>query len=169
MTIVESDQALAPALGIDLVSRTKEFEDAYVARDVDRLLALFADDAELTWAPGTFRGKDEIRKALEWDVRLSPTASVRDVGCGMVVSGQTVVWERVVSSTAEGIPYEEPAVTVYQFDGEGRIVRLRSYYDKLALMHQVASRYPGVKGWVFRKVTGYLVALGSKGLDVPSR
>lgn len=112
--------------------------------------------------------RDDVASlVLEWDVRLSPTASVRDTGRGVVVSGRTAVSERVVSLTAKGIPYEEPAATVFEFDDQGRIVRLRSYYDKLALMHQIASRYPGFKGWVFRRLTGYLVALGSKGLDAP--
>lgn len=173
MTII-SDPCLAPVAAPrpvvqvtpDIVSTIEEFRDAYVARDVERMLALFADDAELTWAAGTFRGKDAIRKVFEWDIRLSPTAEVRDAGCGVVASGRTVVWERVVSLTADGVPYEEPAVTVYELDDEGRIVRLRSYYDKLALMHQVASGYPGVRGWVLRRVTGFLVALGSRGLDV---
>jgi len=148
-----------------LAGRIEEYRDAYQARDLDRILALFTDDAEVTVAPGTFRGKDEIRKLFDWDARLSPTASVRDAGVGVVVSGQTVVWERVVSLSYESIPYEEAATTVVEFDDAGKIRRLRSYYDKLALMDQIASRYPGIQGWMFRRLTGYLVAQGSKGLD----
>ena len=148
-----------------LAGRIEEYRDAYQARDLDRILALFTDDAEVTVAPGTFRGKDEIRKLFDWDARLSPTASVRDAGVGVVVSGQTVVWEHVVSLSYESIPYEEAATTVVEFDDAGKIRRLRSYYDKLALMDQIASRYPGIQGWMFRRLTGYLVAQGSKGLD----
>jgi hypothetical protein len=55
------------------------------------MLALFADDAEFTLAPGTFRGKEEIRKVLEWDVRLSPTASVREAGIGVLAGGHAAV------------------------------------------------------------------------------
>lgn len=164
--VADDSRARRDAGQSDPGARLEEYRDAYLARDVDRMIELFADDAELTWAVGTFRGKDAIRKVLEWDVRLSPTASVRDAGCGVMVSGRTVVWERVVSLTAEGIPYEHPAVTVFELDDEGRIRRLRSYYDKLAVLDRVASRYPGLRGRVFRRVTGYLVALGSKGLDV---
>jgi ketosteroid isomerase-like protein len=143
----------------------QEYRDAYQARDVERMLALFADDAELTLAPGTFRGKDAIRKLLDWDVRLSPAATVRDAGIGVHVAEHTAVSERVISLTFEGIPYEEQAVTVFEFDEEGKIRRLRSYYDKLALMDEIASRYPGIRGWIFRRLTGFLVAQGRRGLD----
>jgi hypothetical protein len=73
------------------------------------MLELFADDAGPTWAGGTFRGKDAIRKVLEWDGRLSPTATVRDAGIGVISADHAVVSERVVNLTAEGIPYEERA------------------------------------------------------------
>jgi ketosteroid isomerase-like protein len=155
-----------PARHESQLRRTVEdYRSAYQARDVEGMLALFTDDAELTVAPGTFRGKDAIRNLLDWDARLSPTATVRDAGVGVLVCGQTVVWEHVVSLTYESIPYEEEATKVFEFDDGGKIRRLRSYYDKLAIMDQIASRYPGVQGRIFRKLTGYLVAQGSKGLD----
>jgi hypothetical protein len=103
---------------------------------------------------------------LEWDVRLSPTAVVRATGTGVIASDHTVVSERVVNLTAEGIPYEEQAFTVVELDDRGLIRRLRSYYDKLAIMHQIASGYPGLRGRIFRALTGYLVRLGSKGMEV---
>lgn len=152
----------------ELARRVEEFSDAYQARDVDRLLALFTDDAEVTAAPGTFRGTDEIRRFFEWDVRLSPTASVRRTGIGVLVAGQRAVRESVIAATAEGIPYELPGLSVFEFESDGRIRRLRSYYDKLALLDRIASRYPGIKGRIFRRLTGYLVAQGEKGLERPS-
>ena len=93
---------------------------------------------------------------------------MRDRGSGVLVSGHVAACEHVTSATYEGIPYEEPAAKVFEFDDAGKIRRLSSYYDKLALMDQIAARYPGVKGRVFRMLTGYLVAQGSKGLDVSS-
>lgn len=168
-SIPEPAVTSAPAGGEDAIRRSvEEYLAAYEARDLDRLLALFADDAELTVAPGTFRGKDAIRRLYEWDAELSPTVSVRDRGSGVLVSGHVAACEHVTSATYEGIPYEEPAAKVFEFDDAGKIRRLSSYYDKLALIDQIAARYPGVKGRVFRALTGYLVAQGSKGLDVPS-
>jgi ketosteroid isomerase-like protein len=148
------------------IALSERFREAYEARDVERLVELFADDAELTWAVGTFRGKDAIRKVFEWDIRLSPTAVVHDAGIGVVALGHTLISERVVNLTAEGIPYEERAVSIMELNDDGLIRSLRSYYDKLAIMQQVASGYPGIRGRVFRAVTGSLARLGSKGLEV---
>lgn len=78
--------------GSELARRLEAYRSAYEARDVDGMLALFADDAEVVAAPGTFRGKAALRKLFEWDVRMSPTATVRDAGLGVLVSGRTVVW-----------------------------------------------------------------------------
>jgi ketosteroid isomerase-like protein len=69
----------------DVTRRVENFRAAYEARDIDRTLELFADDAEYTLAPGAFGGKPAIRKLLEWDARLSPTATIRDTGIKMLV------------------------------------------------------------------------------------
>jgi ketosteroid isomerase-like protein len=53
----------------ELARRVEDFRTAYQARDVGGMLALFADDAELTAAPGTFRGKAAIGKFFAWDAR----------------------------------------------------------------------------------------------------
>jgi hypothetical protein len=63
---------------------------------------------------------------------------VGDAGIGVIVADHTVVSERVVSLTGEGIPYEERAVTVAEFDDRGLIRSFRSYYDKLAILDQIA-------------------------------
>jgi ketosteroid isomerase-like protein len=41
----------------ELARRVEEYRTAFQARDVEGMLELFADDAELTAAPGTFRGR----------------------------------------------------------------------------------------------------------------
>ena len=166
MTVAPTVEPAAREVESEIRGRVAEYVSAYEARDIDRLMELFADDAEVTLAPGTFRGKQAIRKVFEWDAKLSPTASVRDRGVGLLVSGRTAVAERVILLTYKGIPYEEEVTTIVEFDDHGLIRRWRSYYDKLALMHQIASRYPGIQGRIFRRVTGYLVAQGRKGLDV---
>jgi ketosteroid isomerase-like protein len=165
-SIPESTTASVDSLGEDAIRNTvEEYLAAYEARDLDRLIALFADDAELTVAPGTFRGKGAVRRFFEWDAELSPAVSVRERETGVLVSGHVAACEHVTSATYKGIPYEEPAVKVFEFDDAGKIRRLRSYYDKLALIHQIAAGYPGLRGRAYRALTGYLVALGRKGLD----
>jgi ketosteroid isomerase-like protein len=152
----------------ELARRVEDYRTAYQARDVGGMLALFADDAELTAAPGTFRGKAAIRKFLEWDARVSPAAAIHDTGLGVLVVGRSVVWERQVLETAEGVPFREDAVTILEFDDAGLIRRYRSYYDKLRVLDQITSGMSGVYGWFANKLVGYLVALGKKGLDTSS-
>jgi ketosteroid isomerase-like protein len=149
-----------------LIELVGQYREAYQSRDLGQMMELFAEDAEVVWAAGTFRGKDTIRKVLEWDFESSPTASVRDVGIGIITVGRTAVWERVVDLTADGIPFVEQGVMIIEVDEHCRIRSLRSYYDKLGILHQIASEYPGLQGGVFRALTGYLVRQASKGLDV---
>jgi hypothetical protein len=44
----------------------------------------------------------------------------------------------------------------------------RSYYDKLAVLDQITSGMSGIYGWFAKRLVGYLVALGKKGLDTSS-
>ncbi len=152
----------------ELARRVEEYRTAFQARDVGGMLALFADDAELTAAPGTFRGKAAIRKFLQWDARVSPVATIHDTGLGVLIVGRSAVWERQVLETAEGVPFREDAVTILEFDDAGLILRYRSYYDKLRVLDQITSGMSGIYGWFANKLVGYLVALGKKGLDTSS-
>jgi limonene-1,2-epoxide hydrolase len=152
----------------ELARRAGEFRAATQDRDVEHLLALFADDAEVTMAPGTFRGKTAIRKFFEWETRMAPVATSKDAGVGLVVAGRSVVWECQVSETVQGVPYTTDAVRILDFDDAGLIRRYRSYYDKLDVMEKIASGMSGAYGWVARALIGYLVAQGKKGLDTSS-
>lgn len=166
MTVAPTAEPATPLREAEIRATIAEYVAAYEARDIDRILALFADDAEVTVAPGTIHGKADIRKLYEWDARLSPAPRVRDSGAGVLVSGHVASCEHRISMTYEGIPYEEAIARVFEFDDAGLIRRLRSYYDKLAIMDQIASGLPGIQGKVFKRVTAYLVAQGRKGLDV---
>ena len=152
----------------ELAQRAEEFRSASQDRDVERMLALFADDAQVTMAPGTFRGKAAIRKFFEWETRMAPVATSKDAGLGMAVVGRSVVWECQVSETVQGVPYTTDAVRILDFDDAGLIRRYRSYYDKLDVMEKIASGMSGVYGWVARALIGFLVAQGKKGLDTSS-
>lgn len=143
-----------------------QFRAAYLARDVDAMIALFADDAELVAAPGAFRGKAEVRRFLAWDAELSPSATADDVGVGACALGDRVaVWERQLHLTYEGVPYDEDVATVIELDHDGLICRYRSYYDKLAVIQQVAGGLPGVGGWFTKQIVDVVVAAGSQGLE----
>ncbi len=148
-----------------LRAAVEQLRAAYLARDVPAMLALFSEDAELVAAPGVFRGKEAVGRFLRWDAQLSPTASIEDVGVGICVAGPVVVWERLIRLSYEDIPYNEDVATILEFDEAGLIRRYRSYYDKLAVIDQIAAGLPGTGGWVTRGVVGVLTAAGSMGLE----
>jgi len=141
------------------------FRDAYDARNVDAFVELFAERGDWTLGAGTFVGKAAIRRVLEWDVRFSPTASSRPLGITSVVSGNVAVNERLLEQSAEGIPYTCPAVTVLELNEAGEIEHARSYYDRLAIFGQVASTYPGIKGWLFRRIINFMIGQAEKGVE----
>lgn len=141
------------------------FREAYDGRNVDAVLDLFADDGDWRLGPGTFTGKAALRRVLEWDAKLSPVASSRPFGIDTVVCGRVAVTERVVEQAVEGIPYTCPVVTVFEVNAAGRIQHARSYYDKLPILQQVASRHGGVKGWLLRRLVNSLIRASTKGLS----
>ena len=144
------------------------WREAYDRRDVEGVLDLMADDVVWVLAPGAFTGKEEVRRFLEWDARLSPTVGGRLSGIGILVKDNVVaVMERLAEASAEGITYHYPIVTIFELGDDGKIRRMRSYYDKLAIIQRVANTYPGVKGWVLKKLVHFLVAQGEKGLERP--
>jgi ketosteroid isomerase-like protein len=150
--------------GLNIEAIVGTFHAALENRDVEGALALFADDAVWTLSPGDFSGKEGVRKVLEWDARLSPIDRTRQAGIGLVVLDGLAIEEAMVEEEYEGIRYEYPCVRIFEFDDAHRIRRLRDYYDKLAIEQQVAARYPGLKGWFFRRVINVIVAQGEKGL-----
>ena len=146
----------------EVVSR---FAAAYEARDVDAVVGLFAEDGDWRVGAGTFAGLDAVRRLFEWDVSLSPSLTSKEEGVGMIVKGNVAFRESRIAQTADGIPVDYPVLTVYEVNGDGRLQHVRSYYDKLGLMHDIAQKYPGIKGWFFKKTVNMLVAQGEKGLE----
>jgi len=47
---------------------------------------------------------------------------------------------------------------VYEFDDELKIVRKHNYYDKLAILRQIATALPGAKGMAYRLLLRILSA-----------
>lgn len=139
------------------------FHEAFQARNVEALAAAFSPDAEFTAAPGTFRGRDEVRAVVQWSVDLSPIAVVRDTG-GIVVQGRTAIWEGEIAERYEGIDYSYPIVEVYEFDDDLKIRRLHNYYDKLAILRQIAAGLHGVQGVIYRFLLQRVVDAGETGL-----
>lgn len=108
--------------------------------DVDALVALFTEDAELMnlamVEPST--GKEGARRF--WDKYLSVFEHIHSEFTNVVESDTASVLEwvsRGTLSTAEEITYR--GVSVLEFK-DGRVQRFRTYYDSAAFLPQGAKR-----------------------------
>ncbi|MEZ5118241.1 MAG: nuclear transport factor 2 family protein [Candidatus Nanopelagicales bacterium] len=90
--------------------------DAFEARDVEATVGAYASDGQVTAAPGTFRGHEEVRRSRSGPWRAGRLPSVRDTG-GTVVHGRTVIWEGEISEEYDGIAYTYPIVEMRGDDG----------------------------------------------------
>jgi ketosteroid isomerase-like protein len=144
-----------------------QYEAASERRDVKAMLELFADDAVIVIAPGAFRGKEAIRRVLDWDARTSPIVRCRPLGLGLLIKGNTAVREVVVETAYEGIAYEYANLVAFEFNDDGKIRARRSYYDKLGIAQRIARHLPGIQGYLLRLMVNYLVSQGEKGLHTP--
>jgi ketosteroid isomerase-like protein len=128
----------------DLIANAKKFFAAYDAHDVERMLALCADEALGRYTP---YGRDSvvpIRGGLDGIWRAFPKAvpNFRVEIVEMLVEGNTVVIQAVMSGP---IPAEVPGIAkkaqvvfiphayFLRFDTRGKITRLDAYWDNTVL------------------------------------
>jgi limonene-1,2-epoxide hydrolase len=144
----------------------RAFHQAFQDRDVEAMVAAYALEGQVTAAPGTFRGHEEVRTIVQWAVDTSPVATLRDTG-GTVVHGRTAIWEGEITERYGDIDYTYPIVEVYEFDDDLKIARKHNYYDKLAILRQIADRLPGIQGAVYRFLLDRVIDAGETGLTTP--
>jgi ketosteroid isomerase-like protein len=117
-------------------STLSAYFDGINSERYNEVAALFAPETELR-APGTapLRGRAEVEGYYR--AALGPYPRHRDEPTRTLVSGRTATVEiRFTGELASGAPIEFDAVDVFDFDHQGQIVRLTSWYDS----HDVRSR-----------------------------
>lgn len=133
------------------------------AGDADRIVACFADDAEMVTVHGVYRGKEAIAAYWRWMCAERSDADFREIGLGRLACGDTVIREVIESGRTAGVHYEVPIMGCYTFDEAGRIRRLAAYSDTWAVAKQIAAQSHGVQGLIFRSVVGMLDKASSRG------
>lgn len=118
----------------------RDFLAALKRSDVDEVVGFFSPDAVWTDGPrGIYRGVDAIRTEVESQVQLVPSITV-DVR-NLVASGGTVMVERADIFETQGRSFDLEVVGVFEVDDDGKITRLRDYYDLSSLMDRVAAAF----------------------------
>ena len=108
-------------------------------RDVEKAMALFADDASWIVMPGgTCYTKADIRKYLEKIFKTYEKFHLKDVH-PPVASGNMVTHEYIHEvKLRDGNEGQVPAVVVMELNN-GKITQIRHYMDKLEAAKQMAS------------------------------
>ena len=144
-------------------SIVRGFGEAFVKRDMEKMLSFFAEDAVWVSPVGTFKGKEEIRRVLTWDTKVSPTMWSKPSGIGIIVKENKAVAEDLSGGLFEGKKYEMLNVTVFEISGD-KIQHIRVFYDKLSITKQVTMQYKGITGWFAKRLINYIVGRAEKGL-----
>jgi len=144
-------------------SIVRDFGEAFVERNVERMLSFFAEDAVWVSPVGTFKGKEGLRRVLTWDTQISPTVKATRCGIGIMVKGNGAVSESVSEGTYEGKKYEVLSITVFEFSND-KIQHIRLFYDKLSVIKQVVMQYKGIRGWFAKRLVNSIAKRAEKGL-----
>ena len=139
----------------------EQLRDALQARDLDRTMALFADDAVFTAPEGTYRGLARIRDYHAAVFGMTAQLRLEDTGVGMVPFDGGWVHQHV--QTAQFRPdttVRIPTVAIHRINAEGKLVRVDVSYDNWGVLQQFVTGLPGVRGMVVR----LLMAALSRGL-----
>ncbi len=136
-----------------------EFREAYVSKNIEKMLSFLTEDVVWVTAMGTFRGKNDVKRYFDWDAKVTPGLSLRDIGSGLVVKGNRgfaeVATEWMISDHEKvGMP------VMFAFDlNNDKIQQVRVYYDRLSIAKQVA------KGGMEKMAVDGIVNSMEKGLN----
>lgn len=134
------------------------FVKCFEEMDVEKALSLLTDD--VTWKTpfGIFKGKEEVKRYLEWNGKNSKEIKFTTSGPGILVQGDVASFEHRISGIMQGEKVEFLAMCTYQFEGD-RVKEMKTVYDRLEIAEQATST------WLPKKIVNTLVSQLSKGLD----
>lgn len=136
----------------------RDFRKALESRDVDKILSFFTEDGEWHAPEGSFKGKAELKRYIQWNAKTTPDLKMTEVGAKIIATeGDLGVYEHMLSGTVDGMKWETLGLCIYEFKGE-KIKSIRSAYDRLAIAKQV------VKGPMSRMAVSGLLKKMEEGL-----
>lgn len=141
--------------GTDAVLR--DFTHSLERRDLEKALSFFSPDAVYVSPSGEFRGTAEIRRYLGWMFETNSDLKIEASGIGILAAGNKAAFEHTIRGTFQGKKWELPMLCTYEL-GEGKIRRISTAYDRLAMAKQVA------KGWMAQRAVAAILKGSEKGL-----
>jgi hypothetical protein len=142
-----------------ITSVMHDFIDAVNKRDVERAASYFQDDATWQTAEGTFKGMSEIKHYLTWANQTVQNTKVAETGIGLLVKGNTAVYESDQGGTYNGNGFSVRTICIHEFNGE-KFQNVRTIHDRLDILKQTAA----TQGWFVRRTVNSIINRAEKGL-----
>lgn len=133
------------------------FAQALESADLEKAVGYFSTDAVYVTPYGEFRGTTEVRRYLRWMFDTNSGLKIEPTGIGILAVGNRAVYEHNVSATFRGKKWKLPMLCTYELS-EGRIRRLVTLFDRLALAKQVGA------GWMAQRTVAAVIKASEKGL-----
>jgi ketosteroid isomerase-like protein len=146
--------------GVDQRRVLQDMHAAMNKRDFDKAISFFADDAVDVSPDGTFNGKAEVKRHFEWMAKTAAKNGVDDIRLtevGIYVEGNVATHLFSMDGTTKKGKMSVPSVAVAEFKN-GKVQRISSYYDRLALAKAMAS------GVIATRTVNAMVGQMEKGL-----
>ena len=115
----------------------RDFMKALVTRDVDKVLSFFAENGDWTNTAGVFKGKDELRRYLNWASGISENMTATEYGNGVTIQGDKAFIEQMITFTLMGKKVEYVEIVAWEFDND-KIKHIRTVSDRLLIARQAA-------------------------------
>ena len=135
----------------------RSFAGALEKRDLEEAVGFFSTDAVCLNPHGEFRGTTEIRRYLKWMFDSNSDLKIEPAGIRILAAGNKAAFEHNVSGIYGGSKWKLPMICSYELS-EGKIRRLVTLYDRLAMAKQVG------KGWMAQKAVSAVIKGSEKGL-----
>lgn len=133
----------------------RSIHEAMNKRDLDKAVSFFADDVVSVGPEGTFKGKAEVKRYFEWMLHQATEFKLTETG--IYAEGNVVTHEYVIAETLKEGKMSLPAVAVAEIKN-GKVQRIRSYYDRLAVAKQLA------RGVIATRAVNSIIGQMEKGL-----
>ena len=135
----------------------KALDDTLETKDNEKIVEFFADDCEVELLGVTLRGKNGVRKWLEW--KYEHVAGYELVPVVIMIEGSVFFEEFIVKARLpDGTGLESKQAEVLVYDEDYKVKSLRLYFDRLDFADAVA------KDPISRFIVRKLVKTSLKGL-----
>lgn len=123
---------------------------------MDEILSFFTDDGLWEALEGTFKGKEQIKRYVNWNKQTTPALKITETGIKIIAEGDVVVYEHVLSGTVQGATWEALAICIYEFAGD-KTKGVRTLYNRLTMARRLT------KGFLAKRAVNSIISAMERG------